>query len=130
MKTLRIRQFLYSFTPVFLYAISVDLKLLPNFDLLILVIIFLGIFIGKVLANVVLDWAKAYKITHTVFLIIHLISLLGLVSMALLDSNKIIDMPINYTVLFLAVVVGLSIKWNLPFIFSSENYNNIMSLEQ
>ncbi len=107
-----------------------DLKLLPDFDLLVLVIIFLGIFIGKVLANIVLAWAKTYKIAYIVFLIIHLISLLGLVSMALLDSNKIVDIPINNSILLLMVVVGFCIKWNFRFIFSSENYNNVISLEQ
>ncbi len=126
MKKHYLKLFLFSFVPVLIYVVLVDYDILPHFDLLVLLVIFLAIFISNPLSKYILIVFKERKIKHRVFLTLSLIILFALISLPLLYERKILEFEISYTFFFLVGIVAFCFKWNISLIFSKEKYDRLM----
>lgn len=126
MKTNSLRYFLYLFIPSFLYTALVDLNILPSFDILILLIIFLSIIIGYLLKNFAIDLFIHKKVKYNIYILINIFLFLIIISIPLLDERKIIDFHFNLSSMLIMGIFGFYIKWSLSIIFRKEVYNKIV----
>ncbi len=126
MKKYYLNLFLFIFVPVLIYSILVDSKILPSFDLLALLVIFLAIFISNPLSKFILIVFKERKIKHRIFLIFSIIIFLSLISLPILYERDIFKFEISYMLFFLVGIVAFCFKWNISLIFSKQKYDKFM----